>query len=169
MLPRHPTNLFYNVTTPAEWVAEYNCIYQSSLTYQQILDVESQFLVTYLLKGELDPWMFHQANLRAYDGTHTLLGDLLDMTLQKYAQYYNLPILNQAMNVLGQTVANWMQYTGAGVTASIVPGVSITITAQKAASVPVTGLNTTGSEVYGGQHISYVNLTAGQSVTLPLT
>src|SRR6266446_5841592 len=166
MLPSHPTNLFYNVTTPAEWVAEYNCIYQSSLTYQQILDVESQFLVTYLLKGELDPWMFHQANLRAYDGTHTLLGDLLDMTLQKYAQYYNLPILNQAMNVLGQTVANWMQYTGAGVTASIVPGVSITITAQKAASVPVTGLNTTGSEVYGGQHISYVNLTAGQSVTL---
>jgi hypothetical protein len=55
------------------------------------------------------------------------------------------------------------------VTASIVPGVSITITAQKAASVPVTGLNTTGSEVYGGQHISYVNLVAGQSVTLPLT
>ena len=173
MIPRHPNNLFYNVTTPAEWVAEYNCIYASfwgrNLSYQEILDKESQVLVTYLLKSELDPWMFHQSNLRAYDGTHTLLGDLLDLTLQKYAQYYNLPILNQTMNALGQTVANWMQYTGAGVTASIVPGVSITITAQKAARVPVTGLNMTGSEVYGGQHISYVNLTAGQSVTLPLT
>jgi len=173
MLPRHPNNLFYNVSTPGEWVAEYNCIYRSfwgrDLSYQEILDKESQILVTYLLKGELDPWMFHQANLRAYDGTHTLLGDLLDLTLQKYAQYYNLPILNPAMNALGQTVASWMQYTGAGVTASIIPGVSITITAQKAASVPVTGLNTTGSEVYGGQHISYVNLAAGQSVTLPLT
>jgi hypothetical protein len=62
-----------------------------------------------------------------------------------------------------------MQYLGAGVTASINPGVSITITAQKAARVPVTGLNTAGSEVYGGQHISYVNLVAGQSVTLPLS
>ena len=172
MLPRHPNNLFYNVSTPDEWVAEYNCIYASfwkhNLSYQEILDKESQVLVTYLLKGELDPWMFHQSNLRAYDGTHTLLGDLLDLTLQKYAQYYNLPILNPAMNVLGQTVASWMQYSGAGVTASIVPGVSITITAQKAASIPVTGLNRAGSEVYGGQHISYVNLAAGQSATLPL-
>ena len=54
---------------------------------------------------------------------------------------------------------------GAG---SATANVSITITVQKAASVPVTGLNTAGSEVYGGQHISHVNLAAGQSVTLPL-
>lgn len=172
MLPRRPNNLFYNVSTPDGWVAEYNCLYASfwgrNLTYQQILDVESQTLLTYLLKGDIDPWMFHQPNLRAYDGTHTLLGDLLDMTLQKYAQYYNLPIVNSTMDKLGQNVANRMQYLGAGVTASINPGVSITITAQKAARVPVTGLNTAGSEIYGGQHISYVNLTAGQSVTLPL-
>jgi hypothetical protein len=173
MLPRRPNNLFYNVSTPDGWVAEYNCIYSSfwgrNLTYQQILDIESQTLLTYLLKGDIDPWMFHQPNMRAYDGTHTLLGNLLDLTLQKYAQYYNLPIMNYTMDSLGQHVANYMQYLGAGVTASINPGVSITITAQKAARVPVTGLNTAGSEVYGGQHISYINLAAGQSVTLPLS
>ncbi|HZO71723.1 MAG TPA: hypothetical protein VFB60_05930 [Ktedonobacteraceae bacterium] len=172
MIPRRPNNLFYNVSTPNEWVAEYNCIYQSfwgrSLSYQEILDIESQTLVTYMLEGDLDPWMFHQPNLRAYDGQHTLLGDLLDLMMKKYAQYYNLVVTSPTMDALGQTVANRMQYNSAGVTASIVPGVSITITAQKAARVPVTGLNTIGAENYGGQFISYINVAAGQSVTLPL-
>ena len=173
MIPRHPNNLFYNVSTPDEWVAEYNCFYANfwgrSLSYQEILDKESQMLLVYLLKGDIDPWMFHQPNLRAYDGTHTLLGDLIDMTLQKYSQYYNLPIENLRMNELGMNVAAWMQYLGAGVTASIVPGKTITLTAQKATLVPVTGLRIVGlSETYGGQRISYLPLAAGQSVTLPL-
>src|SRR5579883_1983098 len=128
MIPRRPNNLFYNVSTPNEWVAEYNCIYQSfwgrSLSYQEILDIESQTLVMYMLKGDLDPWMFHQPNLRAYDGQHTLLGDLLDLVMKKYAQYYNLAVTSPTMDSLGQTVASRMQYNGAGVTASIVPGVS---------------------------------------------
>ena len=172
MIPRHANNLFFNVSTPEDWVAEYNCVYSSfwgrNLSYQEVLDKESQMLLVYLLKGDIDPWMFHQPNLRAYDGTHTLLGDLIDMTLQKYSQYYNLPIENLAMNELGLNVADWMQYLGSGVTASIVPGKSITITAQKATIVPVTGLNMLFSEVYGGQHISYLRLGAGRSVTLPL-
>ena len=73
-------------------------------------------------------------------------------------------------------MAERMQYNGAGVSARIVPpgaaGAgdpgSITIAAQKAATVPVTGLQTAGAEFYGGQYISYVKLAAGQSVTIPL-
>ncbi len=173
MIPRRPNNLFYNVSQPNEWVAEYNCLYASywgrNLSYQEILNQESQTLLSYLLKGDIDPWMFHQPNMRAYDGIHTLLGDLLDMTFQKYAKYYNLPLVNKTQDELGLTVANRMQYNSANVTASIISGVSITLTAQKACSVPVTGLQTTGAESYGGQKISYVTLNAGQSVTLPLS
>ncbi|HTK12084.1 MAG TPA: hypothetical protein VL485_33240 [Ktedonobacteraceae bacterium] len=172
MIPRYPNDLYYNVSTPASWVAEYNCTYKSfwkkDLTYTEILDEESDQLLTYLLRGSIDPWMFHQDNLRAYDGTHSLLGDLLDATLQKYEQYYNLPIQYPTMEHLGQTMAARMQYNAAGVTASIIPGVSITIHAQNAARVPVTGLNKASAESYGGQHISYIDLAAGQSVTLPL-
>jgi hypothetical protein len=171
MIPRRPNNLFYNVSTPDEWTAEYNCIYHSfwgrDLSYQEILDLESQTLAIYMLKGDLDPWMFHQSNLRAYDGTHTLLGNLLDLTLQKYQQFYNLPILSPTMDQLGQTVAQRMQYNAAGVTASV-SGQTITLHAQQAVRVPVTGLFTLGAQSYGGQYISYINLAAGQSVTLPL-
>jgi hypothetical protein len=172
MIPRRPNNLFFNVSQPSEWVTEYNCHYAShwgrNLSYQEILNQESQTLLAYLLKGDIDPWMFHQPNMRAYSSGHTLLGDLLDQTFQKYSQYFNLPLINKTMNDLGVTVADRMQYNKAGVTASIVPGVSITLTAQQACRVPVTGLNASGAETYGGQKISYVNLSAGQSVTLPL-
>jgi hypothetical protein len=172
LLPRYPNNLFYNVSQPNEWVAEYNCLYSSywgkNLTYQQILDQESQTLLTYLLKGDIDPLMLHQPNMRAYDGTHSLMGDLLDLTFKKYAQYFNLPVVNKTMNDLGATVASRMSYNNGGVTASIVPGVSITLTAKNACTVPVTGVNSTGAETYGGQKISYVSLKAGQSVTLSL-
>jgi hypothetical protein len=172
MLPRRPNNLFYNVSTPEGWAAEYNCIYKSfwgrSLSYAEILDLESTTLATYMLKGDLDPWMFHQPNLRAYDGTHTLIGDLLSLTLQKYQQYYALPVTSPTMNQLGSTVADRMQYNLAGVTATLNGNQTITLHAQEAARVPVTGLRTLGAESYGGQHISYINLAAGQSITLLL-
>jgi hypothetical protein len=179
-IPRRATNLFFNVSKPEEWVAEYNCVYKSywgkDLSYQEVLDKESDMMLSYLLNGDMDPLMFHQANLRTYDGKRTLLTDLLDTTLAKYNRLYTLPIQSPTQEQIGQKMAERMQYNGAGVSARVIPpGAagpgdpgSITITAQKAATVPVTGLKTTGAEVYGGQHISYVKLAAGQSVTIPL-
>lgn len=172
-LPRHPTNLFFNVSAPDEWVAEYNCHYGSfwgrDLTYNEILDKESQVLLLYLLKGDIDPLMFHQTNLRAYTGTQSLLSDLLDLTLQKYSSRLGLPVLSLAMDDVGGKVGARMRYNAAGVTASMTPGQSITLTVQQAATIPVTGLNTADAETYGGQPIAHVALGAGQSVTLPLT
>ncbi|MFN3430867.1 MAG: hypothetical protein ACK46X_13040 [Candidatus Sericytochromatia bacterium] len=49
MIPRHPNNLFYNVSTPDEWTSEYNHIYRShwgrDLAYTEVLDKESDMLV----------------------------------------------------------------------------------------------------------------------------
>ncbi len=171
-IPRHPMNLFYNVGTPDEWLAEYNCMYQSfwghAFTYPELLNEESQTLLTWMLQGNIDPVMFHQTNFQAYDGTHSLLSDLLSETFTKYAQYFNLPVLSPSFDTLGQDVAQRMQYNNSGVTATI-SGNSITITAQNPATIPVTGLNASGAEQYGGQYISHITLQAGQSVTLPLS
>ena len=178
MIPRHPNNLFYNVSTPEEWTGEYNFIYNSwwgrDLTYAEILDDQSELLLGFMLKGDMDPWMFHQPNLRAYDGTHSLLGDLLDATFAKYQAHFKLPILSPTMDALGVRMANRMNYNNSGVKASIVPGQTITITVTKAAIIPVTGLKvvaTTGrrNETYGTLSTAYITLAAGQSVTLPLT
>ncbi len=154
-----------------EWLAEYNCMYQSfwghAFTYPELLNEESQQLLTYMLRGDIDPVMFHQTNLQAYDGKHSLLSDLLSETFTKYAQYFNLPVLSPSFDTLGKDVAQRMQYNVAGVTATI-SGKTLTLHATQAATVPVTGAKIAGSELYGGQYIAHITLKDGQTVTLTL-
>jgi hypothetical protein len=174
VIPRRANNLFFNVSTPADWVAEYNCIYKSfwgrELTIAEILDLESQNLLSYMLRGELDPWMFHQANLVGYDGTHSLLSDLLDRTFAKYNSYMTLPVVSVNMNTLGDRMANRTTLRNSGISASTQPGVGIVLRAPVAMTVPITGLRVgTNNESYGGEWISYVPLPANQTVTFPLT
>jgi hypothetical protein len=176
VIPRRANNLFFNVATPADWAAEYNCIYRSfwgrDLTINEILDLESQTLMSYLLRGELDPWMFHQANLVAYDGTRSLLSDLLDRTFAKYNTYTTLPVVSVNMNTLGSRMANRTTLRAAGIDASIQPGVGIVLKAPVAMTVPITGVRVgddDDSDSYGGEWISFVSLAANRPVTIPLT
>jgi hypothetical protein len=172
MIPRRPTNLYYNVSTPTQWTNEYNVIYHSywgrDLTYDEILDKESEVLLQYLLRGEVDPWMFHQANMRAYDAVHTPLGDLLDRALAKYRRLFVLPIRSPSFIALGEWVDNRMRYSAAGVVrASFSPSQgTMTITASDAVVVPVTGVCSGSSETYGGQCISHVPVGPGQTAVL---
>lgn len=179
IIPRHPTNLFYNLATPAQWVSEFNyyygpggpwAYYDHALTYAEIVNVESDAMLKYLLKWDIDPLMFHIPNFAAYDGVHSLLSDLINATLGKYRAAEKLPIRNLSEHDIGVAMTNRMTYNAAGVTASLVPCTSLTIKATRAATVPVTGASYgTNHESYGGQTISYISLRAGQSVTVPST
>lgn len=183
IIPRRATNLYYNVSTPDQWVSEYNCFYgpagtcngglsrywDHNLSYQEILDKESEMMLSYLLKGDLDPLMFHQANLRAFDGAKSLLGDLVNATLAKYNRLFNLPIVNQTEHEVGLDMARRMAVNVSGLRATATPCTSITLTASKDAVVPVTGVAYgSNREVYGGQNISYVQVRANQPVTIRL-
>jgi len=182
IIPRHPNNLFYNLTTPEEWVSEYNCYYgptgtcaggrfrywDHDLTYAEILDKESEMWLSYLLKYDLDPLMFHQPNLRAYDGSHTLLGDLINTTLAKYNRVYNLPLRSPSQHQIGILMARRMAYNTSGVRATLIPGQSITLTTSNAAVIPLTGVAYGNNrETYGGQTISYIKLSANQTLSVP--
>jgi hypothetical protein len=171
-IPRRPTNLFYNVATPNDWLQEYNCMYNSywgrNLTYNEVLDDQSTLLLSFLLRGELDPWMFHQPNLAAYQPNHSLLTDLLDATLTKYAGYYTLPIVTPTMDTLGQRMADRTALHNNRLSATIQPGVGIVLQSPVDVTVPITGLHLDGAESYGGQWISWVDLTANQPRVLPL-
>ena len=185
MIPRHANNLFYNVSTPAEWVSEYNYIYNGywgrDLSYAEILDNQADLLLGFLLKGDISPLMFHQPNLRDYNGQgNTLLGDLLDAVANKYERLYNFPALSPTMNNLATTLQQRMNYNASGVVATRNANNTLTLTVTKAARIPVTGLVSGGvvsftgvkptisSETYAGQRITYVTLAAGASVTLKL-
>ena len=172
LIPRRPTNLFYNVSTPDEWMAEYNALYSSfwrrDLSYAEILDKESQNLLIYMLQGEIDPHMYHQPNLRAYDGVHTLLGDLLDVAFQKFRRNSTLAVLSPDMQVAGARIANTMGRNASGLTATLTPHTSVTFTSPRGVDFAVSGVCTTGSETYAGKCISAVHVAAGGTVTLPV-
>jgi hypothetical protein len=171
-IPRKPTNLFYNVSTPAEWMAEYNALYTAywgrALTYQEILDKESQNLLVYLLQGNIDPAMYHQPNTRAYDGVHTLLGDLLDVTFQKFRRHSTLPIVSPDQHECGARMGRTMDRNKAGVTATLTPGVSVSFSSPVAVEFAFTGVCTSTSEKYDGRCITNVKVAAGQTVTFLL-
>jgi hypothetical protein len=182
-IPRHPSNLFYNLQTKEEWVDEYNfyfctCggstvhpewkIFPEPKTYDQIVDSESNNLLSYLLSWDIDPWMFHQANFGRYDGQHSLFTDLLDATLAKYTSLYNLPILGRTESQVGEMMTQRMAYDASGVDATLVPCQSMTLTVQKDAAIPITGVTAGSTETYGGQPISTVAVTPGSPVTIPV-
>jgi hypothetical protein len=185
MVPRYPSNLYYNVYSPDQWTSEYNFIYESywgrDLTTAQILDQESNIWLHYLMTYDLRPVMFHQPNLVAYDGTHSLLGDLMDATLTKYAALFNLPVQSLRLDQIGDLMIERMNLnaalslaSGSALAARIVPGTgssSIVITnpTTSAVVVPITGVSAANGsvETYGGQPISRVTVPAnGGTITI---
>ena len=90
------------------------------------------------------------------------------MSFAKYNALMTLPVLSLSEDRIGAKMAARAQYNSAGVPATLIPHQRVMITAQQTATVPVTGLPGDQAEIYGGQPISYVNVNAGEMVTLPV-
>jgi hypothetical protein len=190
-VPRHPNDVFFNAATWADDQAEFHCIYGPEGTNQypynsynaaQLLDYTSGTFVNNMLLGDMDPQMFHQPNLHFSDngpalgtGTHisSLISDTYDQTFAKYKALYQLPVLTPTQTQTATAMQGRNSFNLSGVTASVVGGsdpiINITVPAGApvaSASIPVTGINSTGAEIYGGQFISHLTLTPGQTVSL---
>ncbi len=185
ILPRRPSDLFYSVTTPAQWVSVYNYFYapggvlcavtqcfSAPQTYAQIIDYESNYFLQLLLQGDEDPWMFHTPNIMLYDGTNSVLTDVLNATFAKYDALVQVPIRNRTYGQAGADEQARGLYNTSGVKATVTACQSITLSVTNAATIPLTGVSYTASnstvETYAGKTISNISLAAGQSVTIPL-
>jgi hypothetical protein len=200
MIPRYPANLFYNVSTPDEWVSEYNHIYgpagtapywDHDLSYAEILGVESDNWLRYMLNFDMRPVMFHQPNLRSYPstaaypnptGSRSLLSDLIDATLAKYRAIYSTTPKSLRQRQIGALMAQRMALRDA--LASVTPltvrikspvagattsTIVITNPTAKAVLVPITGIAwsaATSKDNYGGQNQSTVTVNAKSTLTL---
>ncbi|WP_421381633.1 hypothetical protein ACOJQI_20630 [Bacillus salacetis] len=172
MIPRYATNIYYNASTPEEQTSEYNYRYKSywgrDLSYSEIIDLESDQYLRYMIRYDINPLMFHQSNARAYDNTHSLLSDVLDRTQQKYSELVNLPVINLSQEEIGRKMQERMNLNDASVTAIYYPGDKITITSNLKVSVPLTGVNLSGAESYGGQSIYWATVPANRTKVFPL-
>jgi hypothetical protein len=182
-VPRRPNDIFFNAANWDDNQAEFACLYSdqppfNSFTASQILDRVSSTFVANMLLGDIDPQMFHQLNLNDYDGQgHSLLSDAYDQTFSKYKRLFNRGVLSLTLDQIGQRMKNRNAYNLSMATARLTgaPGsqtISITMPATATVSsaiIPVTGLYSMGAEAYGGQYISHIQMSAGQTRTLPVT
>lgn len=182
-IPRHPTSIFYDVSSPATETDEYNSIYRSyygrNLTYTEILDKDSAFGLFYLLQGDIDPLMFHQANLTRYVNasgqSRSLYADWIDTVLGKFLALSNTPVHTLRMTEIGNAMKARASLNSCGVTATIVETGAMTsnleLRSVGTCLVPVTGLSaaTFGSvETYAGEPTTSVTMTTGSVRTIPV-
>jgi len=178
-IPRYPTNIFYNVTEPGELLDEFMAVHpdfcrlfpnRCPLTYQGLLDFESDTLLGYLFTYDINPLMFHQSNLRQYSSGQTLLADFLAAVVAKYEALSALPVKTLTMGEIGRAMERRAAYNQAGVVGVLIPGERIIITATTGgATIPVTGVRAgTAVERYGPDETSYLTLKRGERMVIPL-
>ncbi len=167
--PRYPVNIFYNVTTPAEEVDEYNTLYRNywgrNLTYQEILDFESDQVLSRILSYSLDSHYFHQTNLRfSGNPASCLVCDLVQRVAQKYASIMGVPVVNLSMGDLGRRFEARMAYDASGASAiwNKTTGLVSLSATNPTASIPFT--NPVQGDVYGADKIA--SLVGGSSVNV---
>lgn len=186
-IPRRATSLYYNTTSGRTGVAgslpdEYNFFYgpngifklngqpwfNTTQTYAQIIDRESEFILNYMLRYEIYPTMYHQSNFANYQSGKSLFSDLMDSVLTKYGRVMNVPVSSLTQTEIGQWLERRMAYNQAQIKAVLYPNSRIQIQSNTAVSVPITGVCKGGCETYGTQRISYVNTKAGATVMVTL-
>jgi hypothetical protein len=177
-VPRYPTNMFYNCTNDQQLTDQFNYIYRDELgrdlTYDEIIAMDADTALLYMLGYDVNPLMFHQSNLHAFTGAdsqlHSMYSDWVDAVISRYAAHMALPVQTLDLAAIAQVMQERGAYDTCGVRAVRFAD-RIELTGAATCVVPITGLDAPGSgrvEVYGGVPTTYVELDPCSTVTVPL-
>ncbi|WP_216215609.1 Agd3-related carbohydrate-binding protein [Amycolatopsis aidingensis] len=182
VVPDWPTNISFQAATPGEQVTVFNQLYgpdgrfpsfDHDLSYQEIVDYESDQALRQVLAGSAYSFTLHQANAHVYANGNSLTFDWLDKVVRKYTEYHRSPLLNPDWVELAEYVGARTDHFGnrADAGAAVWDRGTGTISYRPAASgsLFLTGALAPGAaERYGTDTVSRVELTAGRTVTLPV-
>jgi hypothetical protein len=191
ILPRWPTNIFYNVSKPSQLVDEYNYIYYDQYvsagqnpcteggicakrTYADILTAEATAAVQHMLSFKKYPHFFHQANVAKYNnttekvlgGTTTIQFDWLNSVYTAYEKLFKLPVKNLPYYQIGDMTRDSLTAKSAVISATWDRTANMV---KLSSNIPVSNLLVTGvkggvSDLYGGQYIVSVTLPTANTV-----
>jgi hypothetical protein len=173
VLPRYPTNVYVNATTPAENTDEHNFIHHDRYveqgidpctvpgalctprTYEELLDAEARTAVEHMLSGRAWPHYFHQSNLRDYGGGRSLQLDWMNAVMDRYERLFTLPVRTPLAHELGPAARDRIVAAERNVRGWVdVATGRVTLQADGEARPLVTGI--AGGERYGGQSVAQV-------------
>jgi len=170
LLPRYPTSLFYNVTTPEALTDEYNYIFYERhieagnnpchvpgaicqpRNYSEILATEAETTFRHMLTFSPSPHYSHISNLRDYGDGHTLQYDWLHAVTDYFNQLLTLPIINLDYYSIGVMTEEKLAAKSANLRGTWNRDKnSVTLFADDAIKARATGI--TGGIFYGGQRL----------------
>jgi hypothetical protein len=180
LLPRYPTSIFYNVTSPDQLVSEYNYMFHdrfvaagqdpctvgggalcTTRTYAKILAAEANTALQHILSFKKYPHFFHQGNVAKYDvAGNTLQFDWLNAVYSTYEQLFKLPVKNIPYYLIGDMTKDSLTAKSATISAIWDRTTNqVTLSANKTVNnLLVTGLQSQDGDLYGGQYIKAVNI-----------
>ncbi|MFE3505645.1 hypothetical protein [Kitasatospora sp. NPDC059160] len=180
-VPRHPVNVFYNVSTESDEVSEYNWLYASKANggsgnceanpatttcitpldlnrgwADYVLPMQTRITLGYVLSNDPRPFFMHQSNLT---DDRLALQTLTDI-LSTYRGWYtaDTPMVNQTLTDAGTTLQQqtaWQQTRTAGTVSGYVQGGVVTVQGPTGTAVPVTvptGTTVTGGAAFGSAY-----------------
>jgi sarcosine oxidase gamma subunit len=181
-VPRYPTNVYYNASTRAQQLDEYNYIYlppslggscvdtlvttclSAPVTWQQYVTAEGNAIVRHMLINDPRPHFAHQSNLT---GDRILL-TVLDKAITQYRTYVKSPIVQPTLTDAGVAIQrdDFWNSVNSDVIGFVQNGtISISSSVLLPVSVPITGSTSIGS-IQDGQRSGWVTVQPGQTVQL---
>jgi len=186
IVPREDLDIDYDDTLPEEVVDEYNTIYKTSLTFEDIMKIELLYGLEDKTVFRHDPFMMHQANGRMFSYedpvagvTHkvSMLTLWTDRVVKTLMSYFNMPIVAPKMSDLVKIWKNRLAMDTCGLEATLLITVDnllvgIELTSQNDCMVAISGLTLSGStvtmETVGLETTAWIQMTANvlQELTL---
>jgi hypothetical protein len=188
-IPRYPTNVYYNVSTNAQEVDEYQTLYDSptcipvtgvttcnpagtAFTIGQIMTSADQGMFQHMMGNDPKPTYFHQTNLMSQPtGTVNNVGDglyyeAMNPLLAQYHQYFqaNTPIMQLTMPEIATLLneqSGWAAADTSQITGSISGNVVTVRNTGAATNMPLTG--TTVGSAYAGTQSGWTSAPNGTS------
>ena len=194
-IPRYPTNIYYNVSTNAQEVDEYQTLYDlptckpitgvttcsaagTQFPIATIIASVDQGMFQHMMGNDPRPHYFHQTNLMSQPGGGDgLYYETMNPLLAEYSQYFasTAPIQQPTMAQIGSILAEqsaWATATpvsGTDQVTGYIQGNQVTITNSGAATnVPLSGIAGVGSS-YGGTQSGWSTVSSGTSKYTALT
>ena len=185
MLPRFPTQIYYNTTTPLENTSEYNYIFNgrhiedgrdpcnipgaicTPRTYEEILASEAEVTFNHMMNYQPFPHYFHQTNLAySQDIKHgSLLFDWLYSVIEYYEERLILPVMTPTFVEVAAFAAQRLERQEAEISAVMdLSTDTVRVTSNRPATIYMTGI--AGGQLYGGQYQTRVNVDTVQVLSI---
>ena len=169
LVPRWPTQVYFNVTNPTEVLSEYNNIHRQNIDYATFLDREADIALRHIISGSVYPHFFHQANFDEYAPGHSLTSDWVEAVMQGYSRYFDLPLVSFYWDAttdyvekktkfnLNEVVGLWDR-----------PINTVHLSSRTGGLVFLTGTHQGNGWTYGNAKVSEIQLAPGTMVSVPI-